>query len=98
MSYDAKTVLINVVLMSIHTYWAEVFILPKCVLQRIIQICRAFLWEGKVTLNKNPQVAWICRPRVYDGLGVKDYFVWNNVAIGKYVWQVAQKEDVLWIK
>lgn len=47
LSYAARTVLINVVLMSIHTYWAQVFFLPKIVLARISQLCKAFLWEAR---------------------------------------------------
>ncbi|XP_057250663.1 uncharacterized protein LOC104908350 [Beta vulgaris subsp. vulgaris] len=37
------------------------------------------------------------RPKKYGGLGVQDCQVWNEAAIGKYVWQVV-REDVLWIK
>lgn len=58
LSYAARTTLVNVVLLSLHSYWAQIFLLPKCVLNRITQTCRAFLWEGKVVLHKTPLVAW----------------------------------------
>ena len=32
MSYTTRTLLINPVLMSLHSYWAQVFVLPKKVL------------------------------------------------------------------
>lgn len=46
--------------------------MPKCVLKRINQVCRAFLWEGKIS-SKPPHVAWdwVCRPKKNGGLGVK---------------------------
>lgn len=51
-------------------------------------------------MSRSPPVAWklICKRKVYGGLGVHDCCAWNNSAIGKYVWQVEQKDDVLWIK
>ena len=75
-------------------------LLPKSVLKRMVQICRAFLWEGKVFLTKSPPLAWewVCRPKIYGGIGTHDYLTRNTTAIGKYIWQVSQKEDVIWIK
>lgn len=30
---------------------------------------------------------------------MRDCLMWNQAAIGKYIWQISQqKEDVLWIK
>ena len=54
MSYAARIVLANSVLLSIHTYWAQVSVLPKTVIDKIVQICRSFLWDGKVILNRPP--------------------------------------------
>ncbi|XP_048489902.1 uncharacterized protein LOC125491869 [Beta vulgaris subsp. vulgaris] len=65
-----------------------------------MQLCRAFLWEGKAYLTKAPLVSWdwVCRPKKSGGLGIRDCKLWNMAAIGKYTWQIAQKEDTLWIK
>lgn len=52
LSYATRNVLVTYVLLSIHTYWSQVFMLPKGMLLKIIQICRAFLWEGKSYLHK----------------------------------------------
>lgn len=69
LSYAARSVLINAVLMSIHVYWAQVFLLPKAVLDKIARICRAFLWEGKATLSRAPPISWdrICWPKKQGG-------------------------------
>lgn len=98
--YVARVVLVNYVLLSLHTYWAQVFLIPKGFTKRIIQICRSYLWEGKVFLSKPPPVAWnkVCMPKVNGGLGIRDCITWNISTMGKYVWQISQKEDLLWIK
>ncbi|KAM3324089.1 hypothetical protein P3S67_005240 [Capsicum chacoense] len=64
LSYADRVVLVNDVLLHIHSYWASIFILPKRVLKKTT-ICRNFLWEGKVGSNKSPLVAWdlVCRPK-----------------------------------
>ncbi|XP_021741304.1 uncharacterized protein LOC110707584 [Chenopodium quinoa] len=58
LSYAARVTLINVVLMSLHTYWAQCVLLPKSVIDRINQLCRAFLWSGNDVLSITPPIAW----------------------------------------
>ena len=98
--YAARVTLVNVVLISLHTFWAQLFILPKTVIQRIIQVCRAFLWEGKEYLHRRPHISWdkVCTTKKNGGLGIRDCLTWGAGIMEKYVWQVAQKEDLLWIK
>lgn len=69
-------------------------------MQQVLHIYRANLWRGKIHLQKAPPIAWswICKPKRYGGLGIRDCLTWNTAAIGKYVWQLAKKEDTLWIK
>lgn len=50
--------LINSVLISIHVYWAQVFVLPRKVLNDIDKMCRAFLWCGEFYSGKAGYVAW----------------------------------------
>ncbi|KAL2932781.1 hypothetical protein RDABS01_015900 [Bienertia sinuspersici] len=74
MSYVARCQLVNSVLLTLHTYWASIFMIPKKVLEAISGLCRNFLWSGKITNSNNRLVAWdlVCRPRQNGGLGVKD--------------------------
>lgn len=58
LSYMARTLLINVVLLSLHTYWPQVFILPQNVLHEFNRICRAFLWGGQEYSRKPGDIAW----------------------------------------
>lgn len=48
MSYMARLNLINSVLMSIHQYWAQMFIMPKAVLNEIEKIVEPF--SGQVLM------------------------------------------------
>uniref|UniRef100_A0A803N4Z2 Uncharacterized protein n=1 Tax=Chenopodium quinoa TaxID=63459 RepID=A0A803N4Z2_CHEQI len=77
LSYAARCLLVNTVLLSLHTYWSQCVLLPAGVVKRITQICRAFLWNGssqvmemsvhQEVLNMGPvltedQGRQICRP------------------------------------
>lgn len=100
LSYVVRVTLINSVLLSLHVYWSQIFLIPKGVMQQVMQICRAYLWDGKIHLNKPPPIAWswLCKPKQQGGLGIRDCVIWNTAAIGKFVWAIARKEDSLWIK
>ncbi|XP_021750452.1 uncharacterized protein LOC110716128 [Chenopodium quinoa] len=41
---------------------------------------------------------WICKSKKAGGLGMRDCTSWNTVALGKYVWKVAMKEDSMWVR
>ncbi|CAI9112926.1 OLC1v1013435C1 [Oldenlandia corymbosa var. corymbosa] len=58
-----RTLLINVVLMNLNSYWTSVFLIPQSVIQDITKVCRNFLWGNKETGKKLSLVAWqdLCR-------------------------------------
>ncbi|XP_062108101.1 uncharacterized protein LOC133818979 [Humulus lupulus] len=51
LSYMGRVTLINSVLITIHSYWAQIMILPKILLRDVEAICRAFLWKGLADSN-----------------------------------------------
>ncbi|XP_021724874.1 uncharacterized protein LOC110692183 [Chenopodium quinoa] len=79
---------------------AQCVLFPKAVIQRINQLCRAFLWSGSAVLSKAPSLAWtwVCKTKKFGGLGMRDCERWNKAALGKYVWQIAKEKDSLWVK
>ncbi|XP_056697339.1 uncharacterized protein [Spinacia oleracea] len=95
LSYSARVQLINSVLLSLHIYWAQIYVLPKSVLQDIGRICRAFLWSGQAYSQKPSSVAWdnTCCGKQFGGLDFRDIILWNTAAMGKYVWALAIKQD-----
>ncbi|XP_048492230.1 uncharacterized protein LOC125493185 [Beta vulgaris subsp. vulgaris] len=100
LSYMARVTLVNSVLISIHQYWAQMFIMPKTVLKEIEKICRAFLWTGEWSSNKPGNVAWehVCLPKQAGGVGFGQIQYWNVAALAKYVWAISTKQDNLWVK
>lgn len=100
LSYAGRTQLVNSILLSLHSYWASIFVLPKTVIDGVIAACRNFLWDGKTTSNKTALIAWdvICREKKRGGLGFKESHTWNTAMLGKYIWSIANKADNLWVK
>ncbi|XP_060960757.1 uncharacterized protein LOC133031295 [Cannabis sativa] len=100
LSFVGRVVLINSVLMAIHSYWCQVMILPKKVVSNIEAICRNFLWNAKAEYHGLDAIAWdfICQPKAAGGIGFKDISSWNKAAMGKYIWAIANKEDSLWMR
>ncbi|XP_074300630.1 uncharacterized protein LOC141631922 [Silene latifolia] len=99
LSYAGRLTLVESVLVTMHRYWASIFVLPKGVLSRVDAIYRNFLWEGHAEYNSVPRVAWhkVCVPKIEGGLGLKDSHVWNVATIGKLVWWLVVKPDKLWV-
>ncbi|XP_074291403.1 uncharacterized protein LOC141618194 [Silene latifolia] len=61
---------------------------------------RNFLWDGGVEFMRSPLVAWdkVCRPKSEGGLGLKQDLLWNKAAVGKLVWWIYTKPELLWVK
>ncbi|XP_074288985.1 uncharacterized protein LOC141614130 [Silene latifolia] len=99
-SYSSRLILVKSVLATLHNYWAQIFILPAGVMDKIQALCRNFLWEGNDTYSKAPLVAWktICKIKEHGGLGLLDSRARNIAAVGKLVWWMVSKNDHLWIK
>ncbi|XP_062081350.1 uncharacterized protein LOC133786265 [Humulus lupulus] len=100
LSYAGRVVLINSVFLTISSYWSQIMILPKGVLQKINAICRAFLWKAESKFLGPGLVGWetLCKSKREGGLGFRNVLEWNKEAIGNYIWAVATKQDNLWIK
>ncbi|XP_062104130.1 uncharacterized protein LOC133815290 [Humulus lupulus] len=100
LSFAGRAVLINSVLLTIHSYWSQVMILPKKVLNGIEAICRAYLWRGQHMFQGAGLIAWdsVCQSKAAGGISFKKVAEWNNAAIIKYVWAIAKKEDNLWVR
>ncbi|KAL9230937.1 hypothetical protein vseg_006225 [Gypsophila vaccaria] len=100
LSYAGWVTLVKSVLMALHTYWAQIFLLPMIVLKEVEAICRNYLWEGHEHYTKSPPVAWseVCKSKKTGGLGLRDIKAWNVAAVGKLAWWITCKADHLWVK
>ncbi|XP_048491428.1 uncharacterized protein LOC125492756 [Beta vulgaris subsp. vulgaris] len=83
--FAARCQLVNSVLMSIHVYWGQIFLLPKGVLKEVNAICRYFLWSGSHNDARPGAVSWehLCKTKATRGLGLRDTCLWNIIATGK---------------
>ena len=99
-SYAGRVVLINTVLFGMLNYWAQIFILPKDVIDQVTKLCRNFLWGGEVNYSKNPYVGWdrVCCSKKKGRLEIKNFLEWNKACIAKLVWAITKMKDGLWIK
>lgn len=100
LSYAARLQLVNVVLMSIPTYWCQIFILPKMVIKKVNAVCCAYLWNADHSNTKPGLVRWehICKPKKERGLDIRNLEVWNMVAIGKTAWHISRLSESLWVR
>ncbi|KAL0288057.1 UNVERIFIED_CONTAM: putative ribonuclease H protein [Sesamum radiatum] len=99
LSLAGRTQLIRLVLSSLHTYWASVFILPKSVINAIEQRMRTFLWKGS-SGRGYAKVSWVqvCRPKEEGGLGIRRVLYLNRALMLKHVWRLLQEDtSSIWV-
>ncbi|XP_074288731.1 uncharacterized protein LOC141613887 [Silene latifolia] len=85
LSYAGRLTLANSVLNTLHNYWGSIFLIPKTVVQKIV--------------NRAPLVAWnkVCCSKSEGGLGVKNAENWNIATVGKLVDWIYKNADRLWV-
>ena len=100
LSYAGRCELIKSVLQGVECFWLSILPFPKGVKDKVISLCRNFLWGGKATSYKHPLVAWreICRPKSEGGLGFIDLNACNSALLSKFIWNLQTKNDSLWVK
>lgn len=84
LTYAARLQLINLALMKISSFWYQMFILLKKVINYINAICISFLWFGIADSHKPRKLnlKQVFKPKKY-GLGIRDVYIWNQVAVDK---------------
>ncbi|XP_074300982.1 uncharacterized protein LOC141632325 [Silene latifolia] len=65
LSYARRLVLIKSVLGTLHSYWARIYIIPSCIMDKIKSVCRSFPWKGDASSQLPALVSWerICLPK-----------------------------------
>ncbi|GJZ96178.1 RNA-directed DNA polymerase, eukaryota, reverse transcriptase zinc-binding domain protein, partial [Tanacetum coccineum] len=88
------------ILESTSAYWASVFKLPKTVIKEINEILKIFLRSNGDSAKGKAKIAWkqVCKPKEYEGLGLKNLETWNEALLTKHLWNIAAKKDTLWVK
>uniref|UniRef100_A0A803NIA9 Uncharacterized protein n=1 Tax=Cannabis sativa TaxID=3483 RepID=A0A803NIA9_CANSA len=78
----------------------RVFLLPQSVIKEIEKFCRGFLWGLKDNRPKIHLASWekVCLPKALGGLGFKDGSRWNKASLARFIWDIMNKKDLLWVK
>uniref|UniRef100_A0A803NJ67 Uncharacterized protein n=1 Tax=Cannabis sativa TaxID=3483 RepID=A0A803NJ67_CANSA len=84
LSFAARVVSINSVLMAIHAYWCQVLIFPNKVIRQLESICKAFLWKGQAFATGPGLIVWesLSQSKAAGGLGFRKIQEWNQAAMG----------------
>ncbi|CAH9071538.1 unnamed protein product [Cuscuta epithymum] len=95
LSYAGKLELIRSVMQGVQSFWLGIFPVPRTIIDRIVALCRIFLWGGKYA-----KVAWedVCLPKEEGGLGIKNARVWNDALLSRTLWNIHKKQDTLWVR
>ncbi|XP_019246267.1 PREDICTED: uncharacterized protein LOC109225916 [Nicotiana attenuata] len=97
LSYAGRAVLIKSVLIAIQTFWAQIFVLPKKIVQFIDTICRRFLWTENALPTRKALIAWekLCCPKVAGCLNFINVVIWNKATICKLLWNICKQKEKL---
>lgn len=100
LSFAGRLQLIQLVLSSMHVYWASIFILPSSIVQDLEQLMRGFLWNYGNGARGKSKVAWdvVCLPNHEGGLGIRRIVSFNNALIASHIWRLFTCKDSLWVK
>ena len=65
LSLAGRIQLVRSVIQSMHSYWAQIFILPANIVQMIESVCNKFIWSGGRDSKAKPHIAWnqVCLPK-----------------------------------
>ncbi|XP_060962142.1 uncharacterized protein LOC133032277 [Cannabis sativa] len=92
LSYMGTVTLINAVLISIHTYLAQIMLFPKKLLKDIEAIYRSLLWKENQVGAGSSLVDWehVCLPKDAGGLGRNVIKSEKEAALGNKCSQFAE--------
>ncbi|GKA19790.1 RNA-directed DNA polymerase, eukaryota, reverse transcriptase zinc-binding domain protein [Tanacetum coccineum] len=85
----------NIVLASMHIYWASLFLIPKTNVEDIEKVLKGFLWSQGDLKKGAAKVVWktICTPKSQGGLGLKRLGPWNEALLCKHLWNEVNPID-----
>ncbi|XP_062118969.1 uncharacterized protein LOC133832673 [Humulus lupulus] len=100
LSFAGRIQLINSVLLGLRNYWMSIFILSQSVVKEVEKLSRGFLWGVSGQRSKLHLPSWqkVCLPKAYGGVGFREGSLWNRSVLAKYIWALAFKPDLLWVK
>lgn len=86
--------------MALRAYCMSFFKLPKLLCKEIVGLAAKFWWSNGEKSNKMHWVAWdkMLELKERGGLGFKDLEAFNEALLGKQVWRLITKPNLLMSK
>lgn len=83
-----------------QAFWAQIFVMPKKIIQQVETMRKRFLWKEEVHTKGKALVSQdtLCWPKTVGGLNIIDISVWNKAAILKHMWSLRKKKDKTWVR
>ncbi|CAA7026437.1 unnamed protein product [Microthlaspi erraticum] len=99
LSFAGRLQLIQSVLSSIINFWAAVFPLPARCIERLEQICNAFLWSGAPNSARGAKISWdsVCSSKASGGLGLRRLSGLSQLFGLKLIWLIFAGNGSLWV-
>ncbi|KAJ0261541.1 Reverse transcriptase zinc-binding domain-containing protein [Hirschfeldia incana] len=98
LSFAGRRQLISSVIYGTLNFWFTSFLLPKGCIQQVESLCSRFLWNGDITSRAAARVSWrtCCLPKSEGGLGLRDFYIWNQTLVLKLIWLLFRDNESLW--
>lgn len=95
LSYAGRVEIVKSVVQGIQSFWLGVLPIPAVVLDRIIRMCRRFIWTGNFAI-----VAWktMLLEKEHGGLGLRDTRKWNDALLSKALWNMHCSKETMWCR
>lgn len=99
LSRAGRLELIKSVITSTTNFWSSAFRLPFGCLERIEQMCSAFLWSGSTIITSKAKVAWsdLSVPKKEGGLGIRNMKDTSMVFSLKLIFMILSRKHSLWV-
>ena len=100
LSLGGRTTLAKTVLSALPIYTMQISVLPCSTCTKLDALCRNFIWGSSGEQRKIDLVCWdmVCKPKNYEGLGIKKLAWVNEAFMMKLAWGILANEDDFWVK
>ena len=100
LSFAGRIELIKSTLLTLHIFWASIFLFSKACLETLEKHIRNFFWGSFDDTKKMKTISWskICQPIEQGGLGLRLVRAIVDAVIQRQVWYITSKRKFIWVE